>query len=186
MYTWHRGRVAVRNSAEGQTIPLLGFLESIFIAPPAQVEGTAIYLNAKAGIVPRALMHNLLHNKVIHHRNIFLTVSTLEIPWVAFDQRVRVESLGNNCYAIEVKYGFKNQPDIPASLALCAVDGLEFNEMETSYFLSRYTLLSDTCTSLPIWMERLFASMLRNASEPAQYLALPTNRVIELGAQIRI
>jgi KUP system potassium uptake protein len=186
MYTWQRGRVAIRNSTEGQNIPLDGFLQSIFIAPPVQVEGTAVYLNAKSGVVPRALMHNLLHNKVMHERNVFLTVRTLEVPWVAFNQRVKVESLSNNCFAIEVNYGFKNQPDIPKALALCAQFDLEFEEMETSYFLSRYTLLSDTCSSLPMWMERLFASMLRNASDPAEYLGLPTNRVIELGAQIRI
>jgi KUP system potassium uptake protein len=186
MYTWQRGRVAIRNSTEGQNIPLDSFLKSIFIAPPVQVEGTAVYLNAKSGFVPRALMHNLLHNKVMHARNIFLTVRTLEVPWVAFNQRVKVQSLGNNCFAVEVNYGFKNQPDIPKALALCAQHDLIFEEMETSYFLSRYTLLSDTCSSLPMWMERLFASMLRNASDPAEYLGLPTNRVIELGAQIRI
>jgi KUP system potassium uptake protein len=186
MYTWHRGRVAVRASTEEQNIPLDSFLKSIFVAPPIQVEGTAVYLNAKSGVVPRALMHNLLHNKVLHERNIFLTVRTLEIPWVPFNQRVKVEALGNHCFAIEVSYGFKNQPDIPKALELCAEHGLEFNEMETSYFLSRYTLLSDTCSSLPMWMERLFAAMLRNASDPAEYLGLPTNRVIELGAQIRI
>ncbi len=186
MYTWQRGRVAIRNSTEGQLIPLDGFLQSIFVAPPVQVEGTAVYLNAKSGAVPRALMHNLLHNKVMHERNVFLTVRTLEVPWVAFNQRVKVESLGHNCFAVEVNYGFKNQPDIPKALELCSTHGLQFEEMETSYFLSRYTLLSDTCSSLPMWMERLFASMLRNASDPAEYLGLPTNRVIELGAQIRI
>jgi KUP system potassium uptake protein len=186
MYTWQRGRVAIRNSSEGQTIALDGFLTSIFIAPPVQVEGTAVYLNAKAGIVPRALMHNLLHNKVLHERNIFLTVRTLEVPWVPFNQRVRVDALGNNCFGVEVNYGFKNQPDIPKALELCSQHGLELNDMETSYFLSRYTLLSDTCSKMPMWMERLFASMLRNASDPAEYLGLPTNRVIELGAQIRI
>jgi KUP system potassium uptake protein len=186
MYTWHRGRVAIRNSSEEQMLSLTGFLSSIFIAPPAQVEGTAVYLNAKSGIVPRALMHNLLHNKVIHERNIFLTVRTLELPWVDLNQHLKVEDLGNNCFAIEVNYGFKNQLNIPDSLALCTQHGLIFNEMETSYFLSRYTLLSDTCTSLPMWMEKIFAIMLRNASDPAEYLGLPTNRVIELGAQIRI
>jgi KUP system potassium uptake protein len=186
MYTWQRGRVAVRNSTEGQNIALDGFLKSIFVAPPVQVEGTAVYLNAKVGFVPRALMHNLLHNKVMHERNVFLTVRTLEIPWVAFNQRVKIESLGHNCFAVEVNYGFKNQPDIPKALELCHQHGLHIEEMETSYFLSRYTLLSDTCSSLPMWMERLFASMLRNASDPAEYLGLPTNRVIELGAQIRI
>jgi KUP system potassium uptake protein len=186
MYSWQRGRVAIRISTESDNIPLEGFLKSIFIAPPVQVEGTAVYLNAKAAIVPRALMHNLLHNKVLHERNVFLTVRTLEVPWVAFDKRVKVEPLGNNCFAVEVNYGFKNQPNIPSSLALCASAGLEFEEMETSYFLSRYTLLSDTCSNMPLWQEKLFASMLRNASDPAEYLGLPINRVIELGAQIRL
>jgi KUP system potassium uptake protein len=186
MYTWHRGRVAIRNSSEEQVLSLPSFLASVFIAPPVQVEGTAVYLNAKSGIVPRALMHNLLHNKVIHARNIFLTVRTLEMPWIDLNHHIKVESLGNNCFAVEINYGFKNQLNIPESLALCTQHGLTFNEMETSYFLSRYTLLSDTCTSLPMWMEKIFAIMLRNASDPAEYLGLPTNRVIELGAQIRI
>ena len=186
MYVWQRGRVAIRQSTEEQNIPLDGFLDSIFIAPPTQVEGTAVYLNAKSAVVPRALMHNLLHNKVMHERNVFLTVRTLDVPWVKFDQRVKVESLGNNCFAVDVNYGFKNQPNIPKSLSLCAQYGLEFEEMETSYFLSRYTLLSDSSSKMPLWMERLFASMIRNASDPAEYLGLPTNRVIELGAQIRI
>lgn len=186
MYTWHRGRVAIRNSAEEQVLLLNSFLNSVFIAPPVQVEGTAVYLNAKSGIVPRALMHNLLHNKVIHERNIFLTVRTLEMPWVDPKQHLIFEELGNNCFAIEINYGFKNQLNIPESLALCKKYGLTLNEMETTYFVSRYTLLSDTCTSLPMWMEKIFAIMLRNSSDPAEYLGLPTNRVIELGAQVRI
>ncbi len=186
MLTWLRGRNLIRKATEDQAIELKGFLKSLFIGPPARVEGTAVYLNAKSGIVPRALMHNLLHNKVLHERNIFLSVRNMPVPWVPFSERVDVKPLGNDCFAVEVRYGFKNAVDIPKALELCAPHGLEFAPMETSYFLSRHSLVADTCTGMPMWQEQIFAAMLRNAADPAEYLGLPTNRVIELGAQLRI
>jgi KUP system potassium uptake protein len=186
MITWQRGRVLIRKVTEDQGIELKSFLVSLFLAPPARVEGTAVYLNAKAGIVPRALMHNLLHNKVLHERNIFLAVRNMEVPWVPFSERVKIEPMGNNCFAVEVRYGFKNAVDIPKALELCGSHGLEFEPMMTSYFLSRHTLVADTCQGMPRWQEQIFAAMLRNASDPAEYLGLPTHRVIELGAQVRI
>jgi len=186
MLTWQRGRNLIRKATEDQAIELKSFLKSLFIAPPARVEGTAVYLNAKSGIVPRALMHNLLHNKVLHERNVFLSVRNMDVPWVPFSNRVTVTPMGNNCFAIEVRYGFKNTVDIPKALELCETHGLEFDAMQTSYFLSRHSLVSDRSAGMPLWQEKIFGAMLRNASDPAEYLGLPTNRVIELGAQIRI
>ncbi len=186
MLTWLRGRTLIRKATESSAIPLTGFLQSLFLSPPVSVEGTAVYLNAKAGIVPRALMHNLLHNKVLHERNVFLTVRYTDVPWVSFSDRMTIEPLGNDCWAIQVRYGFKNIVDIPKALELAKSDGLEFDPMMTSYFLSSHHLVSDDCKGMPPWQAEVFAAMLRNASAPAEFLGLPTNRVIELGAQVRI
>jgi KUP system potassium uptake protein len=186
MLTWLKGRNLIRKATDEESIQLESFIKSLFISPPARVEGTAVYLNAKAGIVPRALMHNLLHNKVLHARNIFLAVRYLDVPWVPFNERVKAQALGHDCWAVEVCYGFKNAVDIPNALEVCAQSGLVFEPMTTSYFLSRHTLVADESSGLPNWQEKIFAAMLRNASPPAEFLRLPPNRVIELGAQVRI
>jgi KUP system potassium uptake protein len=186
MLTWLKGRNLIRKATESDAIELRGFIKSLFLSPPARVEGTAVYLNAKAGIVPRALMHNLLHNKVLHERNVFLAVRYLDVPWVPFSERVKVEALGHDCWAIEVRYGFKNVVDIPKALSVCVQQDLTFDPMTTSYFLSRHTLVPDESSGLPKWQEQIFGAMLRNASPPAEFLGLPPNRVIELGAQVRI
>jgi KUP system potassium uptake protein len=186
MLTWLKGRNLIRKATENDAIDLRGFIKSLFLSPPARVEGTAVYLNAKAGIVPRALMHNLLHNKVLHERNVFLAVRYLDVPWVPFSERVKVEALGHDCWAIEVRYGFKNVVDIPKALSVCVQQDLTFDPMTISYFLSRHTLVPDESSGLPKWQEQIFGAMLRNASPPAEFLGLPPNRVIELGAQVRI
>ncbi|HET7774562.1 MAG TPA: potassium transporter Kup [Burkholderiaceae bacterium] len=186
MLTWNRGRNLIRKATDEEAIELKGFLKSLFLSPPHRVEGTAVYLNARAGVVPRAFMHNLLHNKVLHERNLFLSVRYEPVPWVPFSERVKVESLGNDCWAIEVRYGFKNAVEIPKAIELVAAQGIECEPMSTSYFLSRHVLVSDTCKGMPLWQEKIFAAMLRNAGDPAEYLGLPINRTIELGAQVRI
>jgi KUP system potassium uptake protein len=186
MLTWNRGRNLIRKATDEEAIELKGFLKSLFLSPPHRVEGTAVYLNARGGVVPRAFMHNLLHNKVLHARNLFLSVRYEPVPWVPFSERVKVESLGNDCWAVEVRYGFKNAVEIPKAIELLAAEGIECEPMSTSYFLSRHVLVSDTCKGMPLWQEKIFAAMLRNAGDPAEYLGLPINRTIELGAQVRI
>lgn len=186
MLTWLKGRTLIRQATDQGAIELRSFIKSLFQSPPARVEGTAVYLNAKAGIVPRALLHNLLHNKVLHARNVFVAVRYLDVPWVPFSERLKIEPLGHDCWAIEVRYGFKNTVDVPNALQVCTQQGLSFDPMTTSYFLSRHVLVSDNSSGLPNWQEKIFAAMLRNASPPAEFLGLPPNRVIELGAQVRI
>jgi KUP system potassium uptake protein len=113
-------------------------------------------------------------------------VRYVDVPWVPFGERVKIEALGHACWAVEVRYGFKNVVDIPNALSVCAAHDLEFDPMTTSYFLSRHSLVADETTGMPAWQEQIFAAMLRNASPPAEFLGLPSNRVIELGAQVRI
>ena len=186
MLTWKRGRQLVFQNLEKHAIPLNEFLSSLFIAPPLRVPGTAIFLRGETDGVPHALLHNLLHNKVLHERVIFLTVYMHEEPWVAPSERVRVVDLGHQCYQVNVHYGFKDEPDIPDALAQCAQQGLDFEMMETSFFIARQTIISTPGAGMMPWREHLFVTMSRNARTAADYYQIPSNRVIELGTQVEI
>ena len=186
MLTWKRGRQLVFQNLEKHAIPLDEFLSSLFIAPPLRVPGTAIFLRGETDGVPHALLHNLLHNKVLHERVIFLTVYMHEEPWVAPSERVRVVDLGHQCYQVNVHYGFKDEPDIPDALAQCAQQGLDFEMMETSFFIARQTIISTPGAGMMPWREHLFVTMSRNARTAADYYQIPSNRVIELGTQVEI
>ena len=186
MLTWKRGRQLVFQNLEKHAIPLDDFLSSLFIAPPLRVPGTAIFLRGETDGVPHALLHNLLHNKVLHERVIFLTVYMHEEPWVAPSERVRVVDLGHQCYQVNVHYGFKDEPDIPDALAQCAQQGLDFEMMETSFFIARQTIISTPGAGMMPWREHLFVTMSRNARTAADYYQIPSNRVIELGTQVEI
>lgn len=186
MLTWYRGRELIFENLRSQAIPLKEFLSSLFISPPHRVEGTAIFLRAASEGVPHALLHNLSHNKILHDRVVFLTVYNQEIPWVPFSERVRVSVLGNECYQLDVFYGFKNEPDIPQALKLAEVKGLKFELMETSFFVTRQTIVSRADHKMSAWREWLFVMMSRAARDAADYYRIPSNRVIEVGSQIEI
>ena len=186
MMTWKRGRQLVFENLQKHAIPLEEFLESLFVAPPTRVYGTAIFLRGESDGVPHALLHNLSHNKVLHERVVFLTVHMIEEPWVVAEDQARVISLGHNCYQINVSYGFKDEPDIPKVLGLCAEHGLEFEMMETSFFIARQTVISTPGAGMSPWREHLFVAMSRNARGAADYYQIPPNRVIELGTQVEI
>ena len=188
MLTWRRGRAILMERLKSSSIPLGAFLESLFLDPPHRVHGTAIFMVADTEAVPHALLHNLSHNKVLHERVVFLTVTITDEPWVPFDERVSVTPLGHGCWRVHMKFGFKNRPDVPQALELCREHGLEFEMMATSFFLSRETLIpmANVPGGMAVWRERLFATMSRNASSAVDYFNIPSNRVIELGTQIEI
>ncbi len=187
MLTWWRGRRILAARLQTSAIPVQDFLASLFKYPPHRVPGTAVFMVANPDAVPHALLHNLAHNKVLHERVVFLTVTIADTPWVPFNERVTVESLGNGCWRIRMRFGFKNPVDVPQALALCCEHGLDFAMMETSFFLSRETLIPVIGDGgMALWRERLFATMARNASSVVEYFHLPTNRVIELGTRIEI
>ena len=186
MLTWKRGRDLVFQNLQKHAVPLEEFLESLFIAPPARVPGTAIFLRGASDGVPHAMLHNLSHNKVLHERVVFLTVHVADEPWVPASNRVQVLPLGHACYQLNAFYGFKDEPDIPGVLAMCAEVGLPFEMMETSFFIARQTVISTPGDGMMPWREHLFATMSRNARDAADYFRIPTNRVIELGTQVEI
>ena len=186
MLTWKRGRQLVFQNLQKHAVPLEEFLESLFIAPPARVPGTAIFLRGASDGVPHAMLHNLSHNKVLHERVVFLTINIADTPWVAASERVQVVPLGHACYQLNAHYGFKDEPDVPTVLAMCTDVGLPFEMMETSFFIARQTVISTPGEGMMPWREHLFATMSRNARDAADYFRIPTNRVIELGTQVEI
>jgi KUP system potassium uptake protein len=186
MLTWKRGRELVFENLEKHAIPLDDFLQSLFVGPPMRVGGTAIFLRGESDGVPHALLHNLLHNKVLHERVIFLTVHIREEPYVPESEQVNVDALGHNCFQLNVVYGFKDEACIPDILRLCALQGLEFEMMETSFFIARQTVISVPGSGMMPWREHLFVLMQRNARTAADYYQIPANRVIELGTQVEI
>lgn len=186
MLTWRRGRRILAERLHSSAIPVQEFLASLFKYPPHRVPGTAVFMVADADAVPHALLHNLSHNKVLHERVVILTAVVEDVPWVPFNERIAVEPLGNGCWRVRVRFGFKNRTNVPQALALCGEHGLAFEAMETSYFLSRETLVSVTGGGMAQWRERVFSTMALNASSVVEYFHLPANRVIELGTQIEI
>ncbi|HUN90717.1 MAG TPA: potassium transporter Kup [Burkholderiaceae bacterium] len=187
MTTWKRGRTILLAKLRAEAVPLEVILESLMRSPPTRVPGTAVFLRAENEGAPRALMHNLLHNKVLHERVIFLTVHVASVPWIPADQRVTVTPLGHHCFQIDVHYGFKNEPDLMRALEFARSHGLAIDPMETSFFLSRQKVVPVASSkAMAHWRERLFAAMTRNAADSADYFRLPLNRVAELGSQIEI
>jgi KUP system potassium uptake protein len=186
MLTWRTGRELVFQNLEKHAIPLEAFLNSLFMAPPVRVPGTAVFLRGESDGVPHALLHNLSHNKVLHERVVFFTVHIVEEPYVLPDEQVKVTALGHECYQLSVYYGFKDEPDMPKLLLLCGDKGLHFEMMETSFFIARQTVISSPGAGMAPWREHLFVAMSRNARAAADYYQIPPNRVIELGTQVEI
>jgi KUP system potassium uptake protein len=186
MMTWKQGRRLMGDRLRDEAIDLKSFLEAVFVSPPVRVQGTAVFLVSDQGVTPNALLHNLKHNKVLHETNLFVTVKHHELPWIGFDKRSEIVPLGHDCWQVTLHFGFKNDPDVPEALALLRGRGLQLDDMETSYFLSRDIVIPTLGEGMAVWREKLFAGMHRNASGAADFLNLPTNRVVELGSKVEI
>ncbi|MEN3296198.1 MAG: system potassium uptake protein [Burkholderiales bacterium] len=186
MLTWRTGRELVSENMKKHAIPLDKFFQSLFISPPSRVPGTAVFFRAEGDGVPQAMLHNLRHNKVLHQRTIFLTVFDGDVPVIAPAHRVRVKALGHECYQVNVYYGFKEERNIPHALGLCREAGLKIEPMETSFFIGRQNVIPMVGPGMALWREQLFATMSRIARDTADYFRVPSDQVIELGAQVEI
>lgn len=186
MLTWHQGRAQMARVLNEGNIDLVDMLDAIFVSPPARVAGTAVFLNPMPDKVPNALMHNLKHNKVLHAYNVFVNVRTSEIPWIDPAERLSVRDLGHNCWAVQVNCGFMDTVRLPQALTAMSDYGCEFNPMLTSYFLSSDTVVAGSEPTMALWRKKLFAHMHHNASNVANFLGLPSNAVVELGAKVEI
>ncbi|PNS09350.1 potassium transporter Kup [Solilutibacter silvestris] len=187
MRTWRRGRELLRSEMQKDGIQLDAFLPGLMLAPPVRVEGTAIFLTADKTMVPHAFLHNLKHNRVLHARNIFLTVTTLTVPVAPQGQRLSVQAIGDEFYRVVVRFGFMETPDVPRALMeLSDCSQMCLDPMDTTYFASRERIVAVRRHGMPIWRDKLFAFMMRNAAPASDFFNIPGNRLVELGTQVQI
>ncbi len=183
--TWARGRKLMLSRMDEAALPTSVFIKSA-AGSATRVPGTAVFMTTSAEGVPHSLLHNLKHNKVLHERIFLLTVRIEDVPYIRTDERASVQDYGSGFYRIILRYGFMEEIDIPAALARVEGVGPTCKMMDTSFFLARQTLLPAAKPAMPLWRERLFAWMLRNAESAMEFFKLPPNRVIELGSQLEI
>jgi len=184
--TWKRGRSLLGERLSASSLPMELFLDDVANNPPNRVSGTAVFLAGNAEGTPLALLHNLKHNKVLHKRVVIMTIATADAPHVDPEDRVRVETLREGFYRVRGAYGFMEEPSVPEVIEECAEKGLEFAYEDTTFFLSRETIIPSPRPGMWLWRERLFAYISRNAQPATAFFRLPANRVVELGMQIEI
>ena len=186
MLTWKAGRTMVYTRLKADAMAIEPFIEAIGAHPPPRVPGTALFMTPNPDGVPHAMLHNLKHNKVLHEKVVILTVKFLDIPHTNLDERVSVEALPYHFYRVTVKYGFKDEPDLPRDLTLCAKYGLDIDAMDTSYFIGKESLIASHKSGMAYWRKKVFIGLFRTAETITNQFKLPPNRVVELGSQLMI
>jgi KUP system potassium uptake protein len=186
MLTWRRGADILTEKGRRESIPLRELSEILKARAPYRAPGTAIFLTSDPDMAPVALMHNLKHNKVLHEKNIILTVHTAETPRAPEDQRVRIEPINDDFKKIVVTYGFMESPNIPKALGLCRKLGLKFDIMATSFFLGRRSVVPSAQSGMPLWQDKLFIFLMKNAANPTEFYKIPPGRVVEMGTQVTV
>jgi len=187
MMTWYQGRQIVRKRVLDDGIRLDSFITSLLQNPPHRVEGTAVFLTAHVDYLPVSFLHNLKHNHILHERVFFLKVSIWDVPYVDDAQRLTLKELGPNIYVVRAVYGFKETPDSNQILDLLESQfSLKIDKMNTSFFLSRDTIIPTSLPGMAIWREVIFAWMYQNAGRQSDFFKIPANRVVELGAKVEI
>ena len=186
MTTWRRGRELVLRQLKHGGLALTPFITSIAEHPPARVPGTAVFMTANLDAVPHALLHSLKHFKVLHERNVLLSVEILEVPFVEDAEHIEQHDLGHAFHTVLLRFGFMQDPDVPAALAECAARGLVCDAMDTTFFLSRENVVATKHPGMALWRDKLFAFMARNALPATAFFHIPGNRLVELGTQVEI
>lgn len=186
MTTWQEGRALVRKRLEEASISQELLLESVRRRPPVRVPGTAIFMSSSKGRSPNALLHNLKHNKILHERVIFLTLTVEDAPWVRPQRQVEVENLAEGVWRITGHYGFMQRPNVTRLLRHCAPLGLEVDAEQSTFFMGREVIVATGRLGMSRWRENIFAVASKLAEQPASYFQIPIGRVIELGQQVEI
>ncbi|MGV9008216.1 potassium transporter Kup [Brevundimonas sp.] len=186
MWTWVRGTQILTTKTRKDSLPLVDLIEMLKARPPHRAPGTAIFLTSDPDVAPVALMHNLKHNKVLHEKNVILTVRTTDRPRVPEDQRISIEPISDDFKKLTISYGFMEQPNVPRALGLCRKQGLKFDIMSTSFFLGRRSVIATATRGMPLWQDKLFIFLTRNAANPTDFFHIPPGRVVELGAQVSV
>ena len=186
MWTWVRGTQILTAKTRKDSLPLNDLIEMLQARPPHRAPGMAIFLTSDPDVAPVALMHNLKHNKVLHEKNVILTVHTADRPRVSDSQRVTMEPISDDFKRLTITYGFMETPNVPRALGLCRKQGLKFDIMSTSFFLGRRSLIPSARQGMPLWQDKLFIFLMRNAANPTDFFHIPPGRVVELGTQVSV
>jgi KUP system potassium uptake protein len=187
MWTWTRGAQILTEKTRRDSVPLVDLMEILRARAPHRCPGTAIFLTSDPDMTPVALMHNLKHNKVLHERNVVLTVRTAETPRVAEEDRIRTQAINADFKKVEIFYGFMESPNVPKALAILRKQqGVKFDIMATSFFLGRRSIVPSANSGMPLWQDRIFIFLMKNAANPTDFFKIPPGRVVELGAQVTV
>jgi KUP system potassium uptake protein len=186
MWTWNRGAAILSEKSRRDSVPLLELADILKARGPWRAPGTAIFLTSDPDTAPVALMHNLKHNKVLHEKNIILSVSVSETPRVPDEARVRIEPVNDDFKKVIIGYGFMESPNLPKALGLCRKQGLKFDIMATSFFLGRRSVVPSAQSGMPLWQDKLFIFLMRNAANPTDFYKIPPGRVVEMGTQVTV
>jgi len=187
LMTWYQGRQILSQNAKNNGIELKGFIDVLMLHPPHRVEGTAVFLTAHVDYLPVSFLHNLKHNHILHERVFFLKVSIWDVPYVKDEERITLRDLGNGIYVVRAVFGFNETPDVGRIIELIEESsGLKFDLMDTSFFLSRDTIVSTALPGMALWREKLFCWMYQNAGRQSDFFKIPANRLVELGAKVEI
>jgi KUP system potassium uptake protein len=186
MWTWVRGTALVAEKARKDSVPLTDLLRMLEKSKPARVAGTAVFLTSDPDIAPTALMHNLKHNKVLHKRNIVLTIRSAEVPRIHESEQLKIEELGDDVKRITATLGYMQTPRVPHILAMARRRGLDFDIMQTSFFLGRRTIKASVSSGMPGWQDKLYIQLTKTAANATDFFHIPTGRVVELGSQITV
>jgi KUP system potassium uptake protein len=186
MWTWNRGAQILTDKTRRDSVSLTELADILKARAPYRAPGTAIFLTSDPDTAPVALMHNLKHNKVLHEKNIILSVSTAETPRVSDENRVRIEPVNDDFKKVIIGYGFMESPNIPKALGLCRKQGLKFDIMATSFFLGRRSVVPSAQSGMPLWQDKLFIFLMKNAANPTDFYKIPPGRVVEMGTQVTV
>jgi len=186
MRTWRRGRDLVREHINRDSLRIEHFIQSVLVDPPARVAGTAVFMTPSNDYLPPALLHNLKHNKVLHERNVLLSVETLSVPRADEAERVAYSELGHGFSRLSLRFGYMENPDVPNALKRWKIPGPAFDPMDTTFFASRESLTAGKGEGMALWRDKLFLVMSRNATPATEFFSIPGNRLVELGTQVSI
>ncbi|MDO8294976.1 MAG: potassium transporter Kup [Caulobacter sp.] len=186
MWTWTSGARILSAKAHRDSIPMADLAETLKARPPHRVEGTAMFLTSDPDVAPVALMHNLKHNRVLHRQNVILTVQTADVPRVPPEDRVEISAINEDFRRVTLRYGFMETPNVPKALGLCRQKGMKFDIMATSFFLGRRSVIASAHSGMPLWQDKLFIFLMRNAANPTDFFTIPPGRVVEMGTQVSV
>jgi KUP system potassium uptake protein len=186
MWTWQRGTRILFDKTRKADVPLRELITMLLNSPPHRVKGTAIFLTSDPETAPAALLHNLKHNKVLHERNVVLTVKSVDVPRISDEDRFEILHLGDSFWGVRMTYGYMETPNVPRGLALLRKRDFKFDIMSTSFFLSRRSIRPSVHSGMPLWQDKLYIALAKGATDATDFFQIPTSRVVEVGTQVTV